>query len=111
MYANQHGRFTSPDPLLTTGRFYNPKTWNRYVYTLNNPLKFTDPTGLYECSGTAEQCKTFQDGLDAARAKLADIEKKYTKDSDEYRDAVRALNAYGDPGKANGVVVKFGTLD
>ncbi|MFV0387899.1 MAG: RHS repeat-associated core domain-containing protein [Pyrinomonadaceae bacterium] len=110
-FNKNHGRFTTTDPLLTTGRPFNPKTWNRYSYTLNNPLRFTDPTGLYECSGTAEQCKTFQGGLDSARAKLADIEKKYTKDSDEYRDAVRSLDAYGEAGKANGVTVKFDTLN
>jgi RHS repeat-associated protein len=45
-YARIPGRFTSPDPLLTSGVAINPKTWNRYSYALNNPLRFTDPTGL-----------------------------------------------------------------
>jgi RHS repeat-associated protein len=40
------GRFTSVDPLLASGTPVNPKTWNRYAYTLNNPLRYVDPTGL-----------------------------------------------------------------
>lgn len=42
------GRFTSPDPLLASGRVENPQTWNRYAYVLNNPLRLIDRTGLYE---------------------------------------------------------------
>jgi len=47
-FGSNLGRFQTPDPLLTSGRPENPQTWNRYAYVLNNPLKFTDPTGLWE---------------------------------------------------------------
>src|SRR6266481_1434272 len=47
-YASPLGRFVSSDPLLTTLRPENPQTLNRYAYTLNNPLKYIDPNGLYE---------------------------------------------------------------
>jgi RHS repeat-associated protein len=42
-YSSIDGRFTSVDP----GSFVpaDPQNWNRYAYTQNNPLKFTDPTG------------------------------------------------------------------
>jgi RHS repeat-associated protein len=46
MYASRQGRFSGCDPLLLTGKPINPKTWNRYVYVLNNPLKRVDPSGL-----------------------------------------------------------------
>ncbi|MFN0140400.1 MAG: RHS repeat domain-containing protein [Pyrinomonadaceae bacterium] len=46
MYQNKHGRFTAIDPLLASGRSANPQTFNRYAYVMNNPLAYTDPTGL-----------------------------------------------------------------
>lgn len=46
MYQNLHGRFTAVDPLLASGKSANPQTFNRYVYVMNNPLRFTHPTGL-----------------------------------------------------------------
>jgi RHS repeat-associated protein len=36
-------RFLSVDPLV--GSPSNPQTWNRYSYSRNNPLKYTDPDG------------------------------------------------------------------
>jgi len=35
-----------------------PQSWNRYAYTLNNPLNYVDPTGLYEYqAGTTDKEK------------------------------------------------------
>jgi RHS repeat-associated protein len=45
-YANKHGRFTTPDPLMASGKVWNPQSWNRYAYVGNNPLNITDPLGL-----------------------------------------------------------------
>jgi RHS repeat-associated protein len=47
-YSGSEGRFTSPDPLLASGRPALPQSWNRYSYALNNPLRFTDPSGLID---------------------------------------------------------------
>ena len=44
-YNNQFGRFTAVDPLLASGKVANPQTYNRYVYALNNPLRFVDRDG------------------------------------------------------------------
>ena len=39
------GRFISVDP--AGGKPEMPQTWNRYVYTLNNPYKYVDPDGRW----------------------------------------------------------------
>ncbi len=46
MFASQSGRFTTVDPLTSSGVLANPQSFNRYSYTLNSPLTFTDPLGL-----------------------------------------------------------------
>lgn len=38
-------RFTQPDTFIQD--VYNPQSLNRYSYVLNNPLKYTDPTGHF----------------------------------------------------------------
>jgi RHS repeat-associated protein len=51
-YSSGLGRFMSPDPL--PGHMLDPQTLNRYVYAGNNPIRFTDPTGLdfyLKCKG------------------------------------------------------------
>jgi RHS repeat-associated protein len=47
-YASGMGRFISPDPSqLYYADPKNPQSFNLYSYTQNNPLKNTDPTGMY----------------------------------------------------------------
>jgi RHS repeat-associated protein len=45
------GRFMFPDPLLNSGQPRNPQSRNRYAYTENNPLRYTDPTGMWKWGG------------------------------------------------------------
>lgn len=45
-YTPVFGRFLSVDPVINVKRaMADPQAWNRYVYALNNPLNYTDPTG------------------------------------------------------------------
>jgi RHS repeat-associated protein len=42
-YGSALGRFTSPD--TAPPDLSNPQSWNRYSYSLNNPLRFVDKDG------------------------------------------------------------------
>jgi RHS repeat-associated protein len=42
-YSPKIGRFLSPDTIIPG--YANPQNLNRFSYVLNNPLKYTDPTG------------------------------------------------------------------
>ena len=43
VYDPQIGRFLSADPYIQSP--YNTQSYNRYSYVMNNPLKYTDPSG------------------------------------------------------------------
>ena len=94
-YYPDRGRFTTGDPLLASGRTGVPQSWNRYVYVLNNPLNYVDPDGLYECKGLTAECKDFRRNLASAQGALTDIEIKYGSDSEEYKQAKKAVDSYG----------------
>ncbi|MCW5963221.1 MAG: hypothetical protein KIT83_04205 [Bryobacterales bacterium] len=98
------GRFTSPDPLLSSAHITAPQSWNRYAYTLNNPLRYTDPHGLYICSGTTSECKDFE----SAVKQVERARNSYKKGSAEYNALNGSLQAYGKRGVDNGVTVQFG---
>ena len=106
-YSSTQGRFTSPDPLLSSGMVVDPQSWNRYSYVLNNPLMLIDPDGLYVFdSGVSEdQKKKFNAGLAQAKSNLEKIAKAYGANSQEYKKAERAVNAYGAEGVKNGVTI------
>jgi RHS repeat-associated protein len=113
-HASSLGRFMTPDPLLNSGRPSNPQTWNRYSYALNNPLKFADPTGLWEwqkkCGSNDAACqaqrKAFRDALENAALEA----QKLPADSEERKAIEAAISAYGIEGDGNNVRVAFGTL-
>ncbi len=43
-FSGAQGRFTTPDPVA--GSVFNPQSLNMYAYAWNNPLRYTDPTGM-----------------------------------------------------------------
>lgn len=109
--ASSLGRFMTPDPLLSSGRPGSPQTWNRYSYTLNNPLGIIDPNGLYNvaCTSTDAACK---DAAKTLKQGLSRLQKKVDKmkDSDQKTRLQHALDAMGTQNDGNNVNVKFSAL-
>ena len=101
------GRFLSPDPLLNSGRPWLPQSWNKYSYALNNPLKLIDPTGLYICDGTDDECAA----IEAAIERVTEARDKFDKGSDEYVLLDSVLTAYGTADVDNGVTVAFVNME
>jgi RHS repeat-associated protein len=57
MYSSELGRFTQPDTIIPGAG--NPQSWNRYSYTLNNPVKYTDPSGHMALRDGSMSCDTY----------------------------------------------------
>jgi RHS repeat-associated protein len=55
-YSFYQGRWLVPDPYDGSYDLTNPQSLNRYAYVLNNPLSFTDPSGMVLCDwGSSDQ--------------------------------------------------------
>ena len=50
-YASSYGRFNTADPMAGSARGNNPGSWNRYSYTLGDPVNGSDPRGLCVMDG------------------------------------------------------------
>jgi RHS repeat-associated protein len=91
------GFFLSRDEV--TALQAGPRHFNGYAYAANNPYRFTDPDGRYECEKGV--CDAVRAGLKAVRSAMR------ASSNREARSALGAvLRMYGKEGKANGVVVK-----
>jgi RHS repeat-associated protein len=94
------GRFLSPDPIgIMQQKLGDPQQWNMYAYARNNPLRFVDPTGLYDvdCKGD-KKCNKSADKFEKQRQK--DLKSKDLK----VREAAKA---WGSRGERNHIIVTF----
>lgn len=106
-------RFTSPDPLLNSGRPWNPQSWNRYAYALNNPLTYFDPDGLWEwgnCTGGDEWCEIWRERLMSAMNLAQQAVKSGNLSGDEKKKPQGVLDYLGSAGDNNGVKISFESI-
>src|SRR5207247_1744855 len=95
-FGSSMGRFTRPDPIMfSKQKVVDPQQWNMYAYARNNPLRFLDPTGMYICSGTKEQCAAIKTALDNVRKAANNL-----KDGSKARKALeKIIGIYGREGE------------
>lgn len=72
------GRFTSVDPLAE--KYYS---WSPYVYVMNNPLKYIDPTGMAHVDG--------KDSFNELRATDEERREQQNKEIEKFRIWERSL--------------------
>ncbi len=105
-YSNVQGRFTSPDPLLSSGKIGTPQSWNRYSYSYNNPLKYTDPSG-FDPDDEKEKKASFSDRFKRAVRQILNAFglPKTPEDPDVTDEDVTGANNTGNPNvSVNGAV-------
>ena len=74
MYDPQNGRLLAPDPMIQTPD--NPQNFNRYTYCLNNPLRYTDPTGMF---ATEEEARNYGDKYGGAEVGYSHLRGEWYK--------------------------------
>ena len=55
-YDATAGRFISADTMIPEQQ--GVQAWDRYAYTSNNPIRYTDPTGHGNCEEDGYNCST-----------------------------------------------------
>ena len=74
-YASNMARFSTPD--MGAFHFDDPQSLNRYIYSLNNPLRFVDPDGMNPIDAVLlDRLEHFTSWADAAaRARVSALER------------------------------------
>jgi RHS repeat-associated protein len=92
--SSGQGRFISVDPLMASAAAINPKTWNRYVYVSNNPLRFNDPTGMFQNPSQQQQrtSVTVTECEDVCPLPIGEVRRQ------RFDDLLRPRNPFSQPG-------------
>jgi RHS repeat-associated protein len=79
-FSGAQGRFTSPDPIwVKADRMLDPQRLNLYAYGRNNPLKYSDPTGMDVVLGTCASNMTISMCQAAATNGLSKEERSHVR--------------------------------
>lgn len=103
-YDPDSGRFLARDPMPV--RPGAVASFNRFAYVGNNPLTFSDPTGMYICTGDGKSC----DKVASALVLVGQAAKGLPAGSEGRTKLESVVSFYGKPGQANGVTVQFADL-
>ncbi|NTX05425.1 RHS repeat-associated core domain-containing protein [Myxococcus sp. CA040A] len=89
-YDPATGRYLQPEPMM----LLQPKAavWPAYSYAKNNPVSFTDPTGLFTVGDRLSQCPTFNIAQERAR-KMAGCDPSGTNSSSSCNRCQNAIKA------------------
>ena len=82
-YSPYITQFSQPDSIVPDP--YNPQSLNRYSYALNNPIRYTDPTGHRPCEDYQGSCLSEKQVTKIHKEKQEKIKKK-NKEVKEKRD-------------------------
>ncbi|WP_122951362.1 RHS repeat-associated core domain-containing protein [Bathymodiolus thermophilus thioautotrophic gill symbiont] len=98
VYDPSIGRFLSADPNIQVP--YNTQSYNRYSYVLNNPLKYTDPSGFFLRKMFGLSDKISKRFSPIGYAIQRSIEKAMMKNSTLRAIGMIAASAFGGPAGA-----------
>jgi RHS repeat-associated protein len=107
-YSGAQGRFTAVDPSMKSWLFHNPQSWNRYAYSLNNPLRYIDTNGKWPTDIHNQIINKAFPGLSVQQRQVLMDASRYV---DRWRNQTKAhshdhaMRSPGeDPGKAKAAV-------
>jgi hypothetical protein len=95
---------------MSSGHPDDPQSWNRFTYVLNNPLRYTDPTGLYTfgtCGGDAVTCAEYKKRFNKTVADLKKAASQLDPKSKEGKQLNKIIQRLGEEGKG-GPTINFG---
>jgi RHS repeat-associated protein len=107
-YESASGCFMVPDPVgIWIADLTAPQSWNLYSYALNNPLKYTDPTGLYcyygdTSEGSSDWGDAFQYDFSGNTGECSDNGGQW------FGDPSTTVNVNGDTGNVDIISVFIG---
>ena len=97
MYSPTLGRFMQTDPIECKDQI------NLYAYVGDDPVDGRDPSGLYVCGGSGDECKAAESAINKVR--LGAQDKSLSKSDRSLLGRVASF--YGKAGEKNGVGVIF----